>query len=200
MLAFSLSVAAYYDVRERAVYDAVWFPAIAAMALAVVWGAVWAHPELEFLGVKLALVGGISLAFLLLGGIGQADAIALTLIAADPYPIPLVIPLVAAAIVALIHIAYEFAVGNARGVLTVPMEKFKREQKWIPKAVIADGVRKEIGRDVNNAREEAVAVDAPDALVEVTYGVPTVAYLGAGYVAYLVLLLFVNQAALLKLP
>lgn len=196
LIATSLIVASYCDVKERAVYDLVWLPALAGMAIAIIW----AYPGLEFLAVKLALVGGISLAFLIFGGIGQADAIALTFIAADPYRIPLILPLIGGAVVALTHISYEFAIGNARGVLTIPMEKFMREPRWIPKAVVVEGIRKKVGRDVNRAREEVEAIGASGASVEVTYGVPTVAYLGAGYIAYLVLMLLTNQAVLFKLP
>jgi hypothetical protein len=196
LIAVSFVLASYYDVKERAVYDLVWLPAIAGAAYAVYS----AYPNLVFPVLKLALVGGIALAFLLYGGIGQADAIALVLIAADPYRVPLVFPLIGAAIVALAHIAYEFAVGNARGVQIIPMEKFLREQRWIPKAVICDGVRREVGRDVNTARDEVEANDKPGTSVEVTYGVPTVAYLGIGYVAYLICLVLFNQVAFLSLP
>jgi hypothetical protein len=196
LIAVSFVLASYYDIKERAVYDLVWLPAIAGAAYAVYS----AYPDLAFPVLKLALVGGIALAFLLYGGIGQADAIALALIAADPYRVPLVFPLIGAAVVALAHTAYEFAVGNARGVLTIPMEKFLREQRWIPKAVIYNGVRKEVGRDVNTARDEVEANYKPGTSVEVTYGVPTVAYLGIGYVAYLVCLLLFNQAAFFSLP
>ena len=80
------------------------------------------------------------------------------------------------------------------------MERFLKEQKWIPEAIIVDEVRKEVDSDVNVARDEVEANQKPGAMVEVKYGVPTVAYLGAGYLAYLAYLLIFNQAALLSLP
>ncbi len=196
LIAASFVLASYYDVKERAVYDLVWLPALAGAAYAFYMS----YPDLAFPALKLALVGGIALAFLLFGGIGQADAIALALIAADPYRFSPIVPLVGGAIVALTHIGYELLIGNARGVRTIPMEKFLREQRWIPKAVVSGGIRTEVGRDVNTARDEAEAMKTPGASVEVTYGVPTVAYLGVGYVAYLVCLLLFNQAAFLSLP
>jgi hypothetical protein len=80
------------------------------------------------------------------------------------------------------------------------MEQFLKEQKWIPKAVIVDGKRKELDSDVNVARDLAAKDRSEGAVVEVTYGVPTVAYLGLGYLAYLVYLLVFNRATFLTLP
>jgi len=102
--------------------------------------------------------------------------------------------------VALGHIGYEYIVGNARGGLAIPMEQFLREQRWIPTAIVAEGNRTEVSSDVNVAREEVEAANRPGAQVEVKYGVPTVAYLGVGYVAYLVYLLLFNYSAFASLP
>jgi len=196
LIAVSFVIAAYQDVTDRAVHDLVWVPAIVGAAYSLYW----AYPSLEFPLVKLALVGGIALAFTFLGGIGQADAIALVFIAADPYSLSPIFPLFGSAVVALVHIGYEYLAGNAGRDITVPMEKFLREQRWIPKAVVSDGVRTEVSRDVNDAREEVQALNRPDASVEVSYGVPTVAYLGIGYVAYLAYLLIFSTQAFYSLP
>ncbi len=201
LIAVSFAVAAYQDVKERAVNDLVWVPALAAVAYGVYW--VYANSptvDLEFLLVKIALVGGIALAFTFLGGIGQADAIAMVFIAGDPYVLSPLAPLFAAAFVALVHIGYEYAVGNARGAKTIPMDQFLKEQRWIPKALVSDGARTEVSSDVNVARDEVEAADKPGAEVEVKYGVPTVAYLGIGYVAFLVSLLALNFSAFTSLP
>jgi len=196
LIAASFAVAAYQDVKERAVLDLVWIPAVIGAGYSFYWD----YPNLEFPVLKLAIVGGVALAFVFLGGVGQADAIGLALIAADPYPLSPILPLIGAAVVAAVHIGYEFLGGNARGVKTVPLEKFLKEQRWIPKAIVADGVRTEVSSDVNDAREEVEAKAKPGASVEVKYGVPTVAYLGIGYVGYLILLLVFNQHAFLTLP
>lgn len=201
LIAVSFALASYQDITERAVSDLVWIPALAGAAYSIYSTYTSAMiSSLEFLLLKVAVVGGIALAFAIFGGIGQADAIAMAFVAADPYALSPIAPLFAAAFVALAHIGYEFAVGNARGGLTITMEQFLKEQRWIPKAIVSDGTRTEVSRDVNVAREEVEAAGKPGAMVEVRYGVPTVAYLGIGYVAYLVYMLAFNYPAFVSLP
>jgi len=189
-------VASYQDVKERSVNDIVWIPALVGTAY-VIYSML---PHLEPQLIKLALIGGIALAFALLGMVGQADSIALVFIAADPYQFSPILPLVGGAAVALGHIAYEVAIGNAWGPKTISIERFLKEQKWIPEALVVEGVRVEVNSDVNVARDEVEANQKPGALVEVKYGVPTVAYLGVGYLVFLVCLLVFNQSAFLSLP
>lgn len=201
LIAASFAVAAYQDVRERAVNDLVWIPALVGTGYVFFFVHVNdSTQDFEFLVVKVVLVGGIALAFTYMGGIGEADAIALAFVAADPYVLSPLAPLFATAVAAIVHIGYEFAVGNARGPKTIPMAQFLREQRWIPKAIVSDGTRTEVDSDVNVAREEVEKAGKPDGTVEVRYGVPTVAYLGVGYVAYLVYLLLFNYSAFLSLP
>ncbi len=196
LICASFLIASYQDVRDRSVSDLVWLPALAGAGYALLYS----YPGLEFLAVKIALVGAIALAFTLLGYIGQADGIAFALIAADPYQLSPIPALFGAAVVALAHIGYEFAVGNARGTLTIPISRFLKEQSWIPKAVISKGVRTRVDGDVNVARDQVAADPVEDSMVEVTYGVPTVAYLGLGYLAYLLYLLAFNAPAFVSLP
>ena len=196
LICASLVIAAYQDVKERSVYDAVWIPALGGAIVA----AALLYPSLELFAVKLAIVGGIALVFTLLGYLGQADAIAMAFVACDPYPLSPIPPLFAAAVIALAHIGYEFVTGNARGTKTIPIERFLKEQRWIPKAVLGDGQRNEVSKDVNVAREEVAAHPRPGASVEVTYGVPTVAYLGVGYAVFLVYLLVFNTPLFMSLP
>lgn len=201
LIAASFITASYQDVKERSVSDLVWVPALAGVALVFVtlaWRGDFGGGELQLL--KLGLIGGIALAFAFIGSIGQADAIAMAFVASDPYAVSPILPLFGAAAVALGHIAYLFAMGIARGVVTVPMDKFLREQRWIPKAIVSDGVRTEVSRDVNVARDEVEASRKGDATVEAAYGVPTVTYLGAGYVAFLVYLLLFDPGAFFSLP
>ena len=138
--------------------------------------------------------------FAYLGLLGQADSIALVFFAADPRQLSPIFPLIAGAAVAIGHIGYEVAAGNARGAKIIPIERFLKEQKWIPDAIIKDGVRTEVDSDVNIARDEVEAKQTPGAMVEVKYGVPTVAYLGLGYIVCIVGLLVFGQAALISLP
>ena len=196
LIGVSFAAASYQDVKERAVNDIVWVPALIGSAY-VIYSM---FPNLELQLIKLGLIGGIALLFAYLGAVGQADSIALVFVAADPYQLSPILPLIGAAAVALGHIGYEAAIGNAWGSKTIPMERFLKEQKWIPEALIVDGVREEVNSDVNVARDEVEANKKPGAMVEVKYGVPTVAYLGIGYLAYLAYLLIFNQAALLSLP
>ena len=201
LLAVSFAIAAYQDAKDRAVSDLVWIPA--AVGIAYIFYSLYhagAFVGIEFLVLKLALIGGIALAFAYFGGIGQADAIAIAAVAADPYTLSPLPPLFATAIVSLVHIGYEFAIGNARGGHVIPMEQFLREQRWIPKAMVSGESRTEVSADVNVARDEVEAANRPDAQVEVRYGVPTVAYLGVGYAAYLIYLLALNPAIFVSLP
>lgn len=201
LIAASFAISAYQDIKNRAVSDLVWIPAGAGTAL-IIYETLSYTPNTDFALelTKLGLVGIIAVAFTYKGAIGQADAIALFFIAADPYRLSPIIPLVAAAAVALSHIGYELAVGNARGGHAIPIEQFLREQKWIPKAILADGSRTEVSKDVNVAREEVEAKQKPGATIEVAYGVPTVAYLGIGYVAYLAYLIIFNLPLFQSLP
>jgi vacuolar-type H+-ATPase subunit I/STV1 len=200
LIAASFAIASYEDVRERAVNDLVWLPALAGAGYVAYSMLTSGGPTLGLLLVKLGLVGGIALVFLYFGSIGQADAIAMAFVASDPYPLSPILPLVAAAAIALTHIGYEFVSGNARGGLRVPIERFLKEPKWIPKAIVIDGVRTEVSSDVNAAREEVEVKQVSGAMVEVGYGVPTVAYLGVGYVAYLAYLIVFNPLAFAGLP
>ena len=185
LIAVSFAIAAYQDIKYRAVSDLVWIPALAGSAYSIYS----VYPNLDFLLVKLGLLGGIALVFAVLGLVGQADAIALAFIGADPTRLSLILPLGFAAVVALVHISYLAVTGEGWGSKTIPIERFLKEQKWIPVAVVLDGVRREVNSDVNVARDEVEASPKAGALVEVKYGVPTVAYLGFGYVAFLVYLL-----------
>ena len=189
-------MASYQDVKERAVSDIVWIPALVGAVFVICF----TFPDLEVQLIWLGLIGGIAILFACLGLVGQADSIALVFFAADPYQLSPIFPFIAGAAVALGHIGFEVAVGNAWGTKTIPIERFLKEQKWIPEAVTTDGVREEVDSDVNVARDEVEAKQKPGAMVDVKYGVPTVAYLGIGYLACIAYLLIFSQATLLSLP
>lgn len=182
--------------RERAVNDLVWLPGLVGVILVIY--AIYPNLELELL--KVGLVGAVMLGAVFLGIIGQADAIAWTFIASDPSLLSPILPLIVAALVLAGHAAYGYRLGRFRRGLTIPIDRFLHEQQWIPKAIIVDGVRTEVSSDVNQAREEVQAKKTQGAMVEVKYGVPTVAYLGLGYLAFLAYLVIFNQAGFLGLP
>lgn len=184
LIGASFALAGYYDYKERAVSDLVWIPgAIGTVYALAVSQNIW------FSLTKIGLIGGIGLAFVLYGALGEADAIAMALISADPNPLSPFPPLLAGAVVAMGAIGYQVVIGNAGKPKMIEISRFVKEKKWIPKALVIEGVRTEVDPDVNVAREDAEAKQMPGAMVEVSYGVPTVSYLAVGYVAYLVYLL-----------
>ncbi len=195
LIATSLVIASYQDARERAVSDLVWIPSLAGVALVLLF-----TTQLTFTLVKIGIVGIFALAFTRYGAIGEADLIAFLIITADPAPFSVVFALGAAGIIIAAHIAYLYSIGYVGKTFQIPVEQFEREKKWIPKAIVSGGVRTPLGRNVNTAREEAVAKAGPGVMIEVTYGVPDVTYLGAGYLAFLTYLVIFNWGLFLTLP
>ena len=196
LIAASLVAASVQDVRSREVDDIVWIPAVVGAAYSL-----WAvYPETGLIVLKMALLGGLSLAFMFYGSMGQADVIAMVLIGADPDVTSILPIFVATGIAALAHIAYEYGRGNTRRGKQVPLERFLTEKCWIPKAIIFGGERVEVSGDVNVAREEVAGRAQPGSMVEVAYGVPEVAYLGVGYAAFLLALLLAGGSLFFSLP
>ena len=200
LICASLLIASYQDVKDRAVNDLVWIPALAGTAYVFYVEATSLTTDFPLEAARVILVGGIAFAFAFFGGIGQADAIAIVFVAADPFAISPIPALFAAGAIALVHIGYEYAVGNAKGGQVIPIDRFLKEQRWIPKALVVDGVRTEVNRDVNVAREEVEQKQSPGAMVEVSYGVPTAAYLGLGYAAFLVYLVVFYFSRFVSIP
>lgn len=195
LIAVSMAVAGVSDIRERSVHDIAWFPA----AVGIIYILIFRNDLLLSVALKVAIIGGIAIGFTLYGALGQADAIALVVLAFDPYLISPLLIFVAAASVALMHIAYIF-ISKKGGTKVITIEQFKMEEHWIPRAIIVSGKKVVVNKDVNKAREEVLQQASEDTLVEVTYGVPTVAYLAAGYISYLVYLALFNYSTFLSLP
>jgi len=195
LMAASLLIAAYQDLKRREVEDRVWIPAAIGIALALIFG-----NQLFFTLVKLGFVALIVVVATWYGTLGQADLIAFVVVGADPAPLSLTLTLGAAAVALAAHVGYLYRKGQIGRSLEIPVSQFEKEWKWIPKAVISAGVRTEVGRDVNEAREEALAKAVEGSTVEVKYGVPTVAYLGLGYFAFLVYALISNFQFFLTFP
>jgi hypothetical protein len=148
----------------------------------------------------MAIFGGIAFVGMILGRLGQADPIAWTILAADPTPLSPLFPLSAGAILLLAHVLVEYRRGNLAKDLKIPFEKFLKEQRWIPKGIVTGGQRVEIDANVNSAREEVEKKGRPGDMVEVSYGVPHVAYFGIGYLIYLVYLLVFAPQVLQSVP
>jgi hypothetical protein len=197
----SFLLAGYQDARERLVSDYYWIPGIIAAILAIAF-----LPSMDFLLVaRITLIGVIAFAFTWFGFIGQADAIALALIASDPTPYAPIPVLLGTGVVAIAHIGYLYITGTARKPQLVTLDEFRKQAKWIPKALVINGVRREITNDVNVSRElaEEHATAGPEdaaTMVEVQYGVPQVTYIAAGFVVYLVYLLIFQPGLLTALP
>ncbi len=197
----SLLLAGYQDARERLVSDYYWIPGIIAAVLAVAF-----LPSMDFaLVARITLIGVIAFAFAWFGFIGQADAIALTLISSDPTPYAPIPVLLATGVVALAHIGYLYANGTTRKPKLITLQEFRTQAKWIPKALIVNGERREITNDVNVSRElteEHASAGPEDAttMVEVQYGVPQVTYIAAGFVVYVAYLAIFQPHLLTALP
>ena len=79
LIGASFAAASYQDVKERAVSDIVWVPALVGAAY-VIYSK---FPDLEVQLIWLGLIGAIAILFVYLGLVGQADSIALVFFAAD---------------------------------------------------------------------------------------------------------------------
>lgn len=195
----SFLLAGYQDAKERLVSDYYWIPGIIAAVLAVAF-----LPSMDFLLIaRITLIGLIAFAFTWFGFIGQADAIALTLISSDPAPFAPIPVLLATGVVSVAHIGYLYFTGTAGKPRTISLSEFRSQAKWIPKALVVDGVRQEVTNDVNISREvaeEQAGEGKTDIKVEVQYGVPQVTYLAGGFVVYLVYLAVFQPHILTSLP
>ncbi len=197
----SFLLAGYQDARERMVSDYLWIPGIIAAILVVSF-----LPSLDYLLLlRIVLIGVIAFVFTWFGLIGQADAIALTLVASDPAPYAPVPVLVATGAFALAHIGYLYLTGTAKGARLVTLDEFRSQAKWIPKALVINGERREVTSDVNISREKAEehatgVTKGQPTMVEVQYGVPQVTYITAGFAAYVVYLLLFQPSLFFGFP
>jgi Flp pilus assembly protein protease CpaA len=189
LFALSLTLAGYFDVRERLVSDLLWIPG----AVGVVVLFFLLPTEIVPILVRLGLVGAIGIAFARFGFIGEADAIALVIATADPSILSLVYIMLATGIVALTHIAALYFMGYVGKSRLIPVEQFKAEARWIPKAIVIGGVSSDVDSNVNISREEVEAKAPPGSMIEVQYGVPTVAYIAIGYLIYLGYMILFNS-------
>lgn len=201
LLAASFAIASYQDVKLRAVSDLAWIPALLGVSIIVVEAAFSSgQGVLATVAVKVAIIGAGAIVLYYLGTFGQADLIILVFYAADPYEWSLFFATFAVAVVMVIHVVYRLMTGHARGTKTIPIEQFLREQHWIPKATIENAVRTAVTSNVNGARDEVEKRQANGMLVEVEYGTPTLAYVGTGYIVYLVAMILFSYGTFSSLP
>jgi len=196
LICASFVAASYQDFKERSVSDIVWIPAIVGAGYVVVA----LYPNIQVLLPKLAIVGVIGLVFYFFGKLGQADPIAFAFLVWDPVPFSLVPIMMGTGAVMLAHIGYEYLAGNLGGARVIPIDQFLREQCWIPRAVINNGVRKEVDAGVNVARDLVEKDVSPGSVVEVEYGLPDVTYFGMGYIIYVAYLVLFNLTTFLSIP
>ncbi len=196
LICVSLLVASYQDVKERSVSDLVWLPALVGVGYEIIT----LYPDLLFLIFRMAWVGVLVVVFALSRRLGDADMIALVFLTVDPYRLSPIPAMLFAGVFLGGHIMYEFSVGNLGKEKKIPIERFLREQVWIPHAVVVGEERFEVSKDVNVSRDEVAAYESQDAMVEVKYGMPDVAYFGLGYLVYLIYLVVFNLPVFISLP
>lgn len=201
LLALSFALGSYQDIKERMVSDLVWIPAAAGVAIILYDAFTWSNTFfLQTEVLKLALAGFLVVVLYYLGIVGQADLIALVFFFSDPYPWSFFFAMLGVAAVMGGHMLTRALRRQPIFKATMPVDQFMREPHWVPSAVIFDGKREAIGRDVNFAREEVQSKRKEGMLVEAKYGTPTLAYYGIGYICYLVLLALLSYPVFAALP
>jgi hypothetical protein len=196
LMAISFVVAGYQDIKDRLVSDIVWIPAVIGVAISFYF----LRADWVFLAFEIGLMGVIAFVITWYGFVGQADGIAFILLIAGTIPFGLFPAMIAVAAVVGAAIGYLYLTGQVGKPKVIPLSQFKKEPRWIPKAVIVGDQRSEVEKDVNISRESMEAVTDESAMVEVQYGVPTVAYLAAGYIVYVIFLAIFQTGTLLSLP
>ena len=84
--------------------------------------------------------------------------------------------------------------------IIIPIQQFKSEAKWIPKAVIIGGNRSEMPKDVNVSHDEVEKITDQSAMVEVQYGVANITVLAVAFAIYLAYIIVFQTGLFLKLP
>ena len=186
-IAASFVLAGFQDLKERAIDDRIWIPGVIGALLSLYW--CYANLSSPFFYIelfKLGMFSGIGLAFALLGYVGQADAIALVLIGADPYLMSFT-ALIIAVFIAGVHVVAVYRKGFLKNGLLIPIEQFKLQNQWLPLAIVNAGQTIDIAKNVNVSREDVIVKAPPNSEVMVQYGLPVVTYISLGYIAYLVI-------------
>jgi hypothetical protein len=180
-VAAAFALAAYQDFRCREVADWTWVPAVGYLAFAA------GQPYIIDAAIAFAFLAIASAILYTKMGFGQADAIALPLLALDTsilapaYTIIFsTIPLAADTVYHLIKY------GGLEEKMTADRAV---EGPWIPKAIeYADGKIETLPRTVEKALEKVKKYSGRnDVIVHCTYGTPLVGYLGIGYILKLLL-------------
>jgi hypothetical protein len=197
LMGISFLLAGYQDFKDRLVSDLVWIPAGIGVILTFYF--LPSSQDLPLLA-RIAAVGVIAFVVTRYGFLGEADGIAFVLIVAVPSPLDLLVLLFAVAAVALSAIGYLYFTGMAGKDKVISIQQFRAEARWIPKAIIVGGERKDVDKNVNVSREDVEKTTDETAMVEVQYGVPNIEYIALGYLIYIGFLAVFQSGTLLSLP
>jgi len=183
-VAAAFTLAAYQDLRFRKIVDWTWLPAAGYIIFA------YSQPYVVEAAAAFLFLATMSTILYHKMGFGQADAIALPLIALDTsilgpaYTIIFsTIPLAADTVYHLIkHGGLEETMSADRAL----------EGPWIPKTIVySDGRTEQLPKTVEKAIEKLEKYRGKnDVKVQCTYGTPLTAYLGIGYTLKLLLQTF----------
>ena len=196
LMAVSFLIGGYQDLKERLVSDLVWIPAIVGIVLVFYFDS----PQAILLLVLLGVVGAIAFASTWLGFLGDADGIALIMILAWFVNADLLALALSFAAMAALVFPYLYLTGMFRKEIIIPIQQFKSEAKWIPKAVIIGGNRSEMPKDVNVSHDEVEKITDQSAMVEVQYGVANITVLAVAFAIYLAYIIVFQTGLFLKLP
>src|SRR2546422_5205502 len=130
LIAASLLIASYQDMKRREVEDPVWIPAAIGIALALLFG-----NQLFSTLVKLGIVALIVVVATWYGTLGQADLIAFVVVGADPAPLSLTLALGGAAVSLAAHVGYLYLKGQIGRSLLITVRPFLKEREGSPQAV-----------------------------------------------------------------
>ncbi len=190
LIATSLIIGGAQDVKVRAIDDIVWIPAVIGGALTVfeLWTSeLYVVKTILFVTAILVAIKGVPL---ITGNralsSGDADLIALILVALDPLFLTMLVTPLLAGVVMAFTVAYLYVRKEWPGKSTVSADRFRREHKWIPVAIISGDKKTEIDEDVNSGRELVEETLTETDRVEVTYGLPNVTFWAIGYGAFMV--------------
>lgn len=196
-IAASFVLAGFQDLKERMIDDRIWAPGIVGAVISLYW--CYSNLPGQFFYIelfKLGMFSSIGIGFAVLGYVGEADAVALVLIGADPYLLSFAV-LVIAMIIAGIHVMSVYRKGLLKTGLLIPVEQFESQNQWLPLAIVNNGQTIDISNNVNVSREDVIAKAPPSSQVMVQYGLPVVTYISLGYIAYLALSLVMSGGVLI---
>jgi len=180
LASITFALVAYQDFRERMVSDYVWMPAIVGGAVML-----WERPDVwVFSLAKVGIFGAFGALSIILGVFGQADGLSIIAMAVGTSTYSPIPQMLAAAVVALIHIGYlVIRHGSLKIERVMPVEEAIKQNVWIPLEVTCDGTVTELDGSPEKAWDALQGYLGRGATVKTSYGVPFAGYLAIGYLA-----------------